>query len=371
MWQDIGVAAPLYDLCKRLAIKDVYKLPVHIIPWQMPYPINVEWPVIEYGDSILHEDRKRGIIKVEPGGKAKLWITTTDEAGSGVVLHNLTNVSEAATRFRMGPRPLFSRPCIAVCITHERIGVLMPKPMNSDEDAMPHALHRLCMMDVSSTAASLEYACYNPVTKRVEDVSHDWVEGAVLAIGTNVLIKAWCDAFKPFLMHIPRRPSGRRTQAAVKEDGVHVCGVLCPPRDAHSYMQKVWVSVEVRHQNGSLRGLAHADMISLAISPDDLLLKVEGVNGVNGSGGGPSNSSKLMGVDRDKGSGKRPRLTPMGGGGKNDGSSGSSGSNGSSGSSGSNQPGKSGASASGAVSSIIAGKSIVVDFIHADKYACE
>jgi hypothetical protein len=294
--QDIGAAAPLYDLCKRLAIKDVYKLPIHMIPWQMPYPIGVEWPVIQYGDDIAahhlhHYQRTAGYILLEEGGKGHLFL----EDGQQLPLNN---VAEAASKYHMGPRPLFSRPCIAVRVGNESIGVLIEKCFAEEDDeedgkkgglaggkkeadideesALAHALHRLCIINKPGVEGGITYVCYNPLTQKRERASQDWVERSVLAIGTNVLIKAWCSDFKPFLMHIPKRRSGRRTQAAVKEDGVHVCAVLCPPRSSSSYMQKVWVSVEVRHQNGSLRNLAHADMISLAVSPDHLLLNNDG-----------------------------------------------------------------------------------------------
>lgn len=143
MIEDIGVASPLYDLCTFLGIKEsVYTLPIHLIHWQMPYPIGVPWPVIQYGSpsaasalgnhhnpKSVFKGRKKGYIVVAPGGKTKMWLlsgeelrdTGVEDSGSadsdqvewyGPI--DIPNVGEVATKHRMGPRPLFITPCRAV-----------------------------------------------------------------------------------------------------------------------------------------------------------------------------------------------------------------------------------------------------------------
>jgi len=82
--QDIGIASPLYDLANMIGIRDsVYQLPIHLVPWSVPYPIGVPWPVIAYhieqDASTPVRDRDCGYVVVAPGGKAQLWVYGKNE----------------------------------------------------------------------------------------------------------------------------------------------------------------------------------------------------------------------------------------------------------------------------------------------------
>lgn len=47
MLEDFGFASPYHSLCQSLGItSSVYDLPIDIVEWPVPYPINVKWPVI-------------------------------------------------------------------------------------------------------------------------------------------------------------------------------------------------------------------------------------------------------------------------------------------------------------------------------------
>lgn len=114
MMEDIGIASPLYDLCNVLGIRHVYNLPVEMIPWQVPYPIGVPWPVIRYGkieeqdsndDGDNEKERDKGFVIVAPGGKTKLCIYGRTNAIT------LGNVGDVSSIHKMGPRPLFCTPC--------------------------------------------------------------------------------------------------------------------------------------------------------------------------------------------------------------------------------------------------------------------
>lgn len=89
MMEDIGIASPLYDLCMTLGIRDLYKLPIQLIPWPVPYPIGVAWPVIEYGvdldaenvveeggrgEEVQEREREKGYIIVSAGGKVLSFV---------------------------------------------------------------------------------------------------------------------------------------------------------------------------------------------------------------------------------------------------------------------------------------------------------
>lgn len=71
MMEDIGIASPLYDLCSTLGITAVYSLPIDLVPWPVPYPIGVPWPVITYGPMPQGAEgesaRDRGYVVVSPG----------------------------------------------------------------------------------------------------------------------------------------------------------------------------------------------------------------------------------------------------------------------------------------------------------------
>ncbi len=107
LMEDIGVASPLYDLCHVLGIPNIYNLPIHLIPWPMPYPVGVPWPVIKYGS--VENEREKGYVVVSAGGRARLHMQ-----GKDTTMFQLGNVSELATTYRMGPRPLFCTPCRCV-----------------------------------------------------------------------------------------------------------------------------------------------------------------------------------------------------------------------------------------------------------------
>lgn len=209
MMEDIGVASPLYDLCHVLGITNIYKLPIHLIPWPMPYPVGVPWPVIRYGELDFEEERGRGYVIVSPGGKAKLY--------SNNMVVRLNNVSEIATKHRMGPRPLFCTPCRAVRTSETGIGVLLPIPDsirdsipvsppisggnggsvggNEDEDeedeeeqlsSIPrHPLSKLY------DAVSDSFLCFDSETGETSLVEHQWVEVSnfpTCALHVNVIL---------------------------------------------------------------------------------------------------------------------------------------------------------------------------------------
>lgn len=180
LMEDIGVASPLYDLCSVLGIPCIYNLPIHLIPWPMPYPIGVPWPVIRYGST--EKERDRGYIVVSSGGKAKLHMFS-----GGTLVYNLNNVCEAATIHKMGPRPLFCTPCRAVRMSETSIGVILPLPVVvsmgtvTERDEVDEATtatnttqhHPLCKLYDS---VSDSFLCFDPDIMGTRMVEHQWVE---------------------------------------------------------------------------------------------------------------------------------------------------------------------------------------------------
>jgi len=189
LMEDIGVASPLYDLCHVLGIPCIYNLPIQLIPWPMPYPIGVPWPVIRYG--VAENERDRGYIVVSSGGKAKLHMFS-----GGTMVYNLNNVCEAATIHKMGPRPLFCTPCRAVRMSETSIGVILPLPVvvsvtttsvterdeNMDEstpmgNVQQH--HPLCKLYDS---VSDSFLCFDPDIMGTKMVEHQWVEVCYISL---------------------------------------------------------------------------------------------------------------------------------------------------------------------------------------------
>lgn len=314
MMEDMGFAAPLLDLCKKLSIKQLYNLPIHLVEWQIPYPTDVMYPVIQYGrlpSAPATRKRLEGCLFVHPGGKCDLWIN----GKNGNAPHKLNHVSEVASKHHMGPRPLFSRPGIAVLVrcpfnkeqqpseTSESetsvIGMLLARDdlMTCEDPSQIHALHRLCKCSAAldddeaednnpkTFVYSMQYTAHvherneeEQQTAMVEQVDQNWVEQHVLAIGTRVWIKMWRESTKDLFKHIPWKNAAQRTGISRWEDlksnpkAVYVCGVLSPPRLAADYSNKgVWVSIEVRHtMMGSLKNVPFTDMITLCLPPGDL-----------------------------------------------------------------------------------------------------
>lgn len=277
--QDIGFAAPLLDLCKKLNIKHLYNLPIHLVEWQVPYPINVAYPVIQYGSVT---QRMEGCLLVQHGGQCTLSLDNGET-------HTLSNVQEVATVFKMGPRPLFSRSGVAVAVQGgTRVGMLVARKQGDEEEEM-HALHRLC------TPQRFTYLLRYGENEEEEEVDQSWVEKHVLAIGTRVHIQMWGETMKEFYKHIPWKNAAQRVSLEELEaKQVYVMGVLSPPRTvAESCTNKgVWVSIEVRHtMHGSLKNVPFTDMITLCLPPQTLVL-LDKEQQMGSGGSRPSKKSK-------------------------------------------------------------------------------
>jgi hypothetical protein len=359
MMEDMGFAAPLLDLCRMMSIRNVYNLPIDLVDWQVPYPTQVMYPVIRYGKihksrhirrrdsnhassdgSVLtnasrSEGRREGCLFVEPGGACKLWI----KGKNGNRPYKLSNVGDVALKYRMGPRPLFSRPGIAVACESNSVGMIVARPdMLTLEDA-PHALHRLCSIlnmdsphiqgggmhsdeddgtfataagaDANSSSRSsnstlpfqFTYTCYNKDGAGAGEgcqVSQAWVEDHIMPVGTQVWVKAWSESMEKFYSHMQfdahmNRPihnnsssasgasSGSRRrieQHMLEAEQVFVLGTLCPAKKSDDYVTVgLWVAVEVRHMHGSLKNVPFSDSLSLCICPEDLMMPIQSLPG--------------------------------------------------------------------------------------------
>lgn len=301
MMEDMGFACPLLDLCRKLSIRHVYNLPIHLIEWQVPYPIGIMYPVIQYGPVQQH-NRLQGCLFVKPGGACKLWIQNNsreheerEQEEEPYELHRFNHISEVSTKFQMGPRPLFSRSGIAVCMENETIGMLVQPSSSSaageegddgqeadyanyrqyPQHQHPHQ-HRLCVV-VNHVDFMYSLLYHQTSTKQV---TQDWVEKHILAIGTKVWIKTWNnEQMKQLYKHIPFTHTQSTTSrhivdySKLEEEQVFVAGVLSPPRKRHVTTEGIWVSIEIRHTHGSLRNVPYADMITLCFPcPDSLVL---------------------------------------------------------------------------------------------------
>ena len=298
MMEDIGISSPLYDLCFLLGIASIYNLPIELVPWPVPYPIGIPWPVVGYGQVRSEEDRDMGYIVVAPGGKTRLWIypkEEDDDGGLGVQPILLSNVREVASVHKMGPRPLFCTPCRGVKVSPTRIGVLVPfEEVEEDDDTgvrqvpgtayhpgisaevyRTHPLRRL----YDAKTDSYQYWC--PDAQARVTAKHSWVEQSVLPICSQVLVKGWSQCMEKLAKHIgPRKGASTvRTvssseegslQREMKRDMVFVMGKIVPPRGCNEYDVGVWVSIEVRHTVGNLKNMPYADMITLKVPPEDL-----------------------------------------------------------------------------------------------------
>ena len=292
LMEDIGVASPLYDLCHVLGIPSIYTLPIQLIPWPMPYPIGVPWPVIRYG-KLDDDERDKGYIVVSAGGKAKLYVYDVETP------YNLNNVNEAATIHMMGPRPLFCTPCRAVQLSNTLIGVLIPFPSSLVGDTEGHPLCRLY------DAKHDSFLCWDAESNEAKEVSHQWVEENVIPMCSDVLVKAWSPCMEKLVKHIGykgySKGGEKDPRECLKKDRVYVMGKIVPPRDCDVYDQKVWVSMEVRHTIGNLKNMANADMITMKVAPEDLMPMVD-TSGYDVEGNGISSKkyTSSSGVKKNK-----------------------------------------------------------------------
>lgn len=280
--QDIGFASPLYDLCSVIGVQSVYRLPIELVPWPIPYPIGIPWPVQQYGAAGPSDDPERGYIVVAPGGRAKLWIYGRNEGDP----YDLASVRDASMPpYRMGPRPLFATPCRGVFMSPTSIGVLSPMPppgadgeldedYEEDEPYHPgisladyhtHPLRKLY------NATTDSYLCWDPENNSCIPVKHEWVERNIIPMCTPLLVRAWAPCMSGLLRHISYRGRGSSaTKEVMERDGVYVQCKVVPPREADSFTNHVWVSIEVRYTVGNLKNLPNADMITIKVPPEDL-----------------------------------------------------------------------------------------------------
>jgi hypothetical protein len=251
--QDIGVASPLYDFCRMLGISDIYKLPIHLVPWTVPYPINVPWPVIEYGSGIDNR-RKMGYIIVQPGGRTKLFLYDEEDS----IIITLDNIKDLAEVHSMGPRLLFSSPNRAIKLPGtDSIATLVP--FNNEEEESQHPLERFYHAPTDS------FRCFDPISKEYRIVKHAWVQENVLPMCSKVLIQAWT---APCMQKLRDHIGSSQQQ----QQRLYVMGRIVPPRECffNNNDHGIWVAVEVRHTVGNLKGMHNADMITLKIDPEHL-----------------------------------------------------------------------------------------------------
>jgi hypothetical protein len=267
MLEDYGWTAPYYNLCELMGIKStVYDLPIDLVAWPAPYPIDVRWPVIRYGEHPSNRKRDRGYLHVSSkGGKAKLVLY-----GRGVNMPAkscmLASVHDAAVLHCMGPRPLFSTPFRGVLLSKTEIGVLMPMVRHPSGE---HPASRYY------NALSDTYRVWSPANLEEVDKDTSWVEEHVLPMSTSVLIKAWAPSAERLSAHLGRgvgRVSSAQRSARLQQYNVHILARIVPPRDVHTHGEAcVWVGIEVRHTAGFLRGVPRADMVSVKVPAEDLV----------------------------------------------------------------------------------------------------
>jgi hypothetical protein len=314
MMEDIGIASPLYDLCRTLGISRVYNLAIHLVAWTVPYPISVPWPVIQYGAVENEDDRDRGYIVVAPGGRTRLWVYGRNDGAP----YELGNVADVATVHRMGPRPLFATPCRAVVLDDGvHVGTLMPLRGNDGElssdllgsedapdayhpgiSAQAYESHPLRRLYDAATDSLLVWDPRTDGTVAPETATdegdelyagmcvpkvHKWVEDNVLPMCERVLVRAWGHAASGLVRNlrcgvtVPRGAPGgspsdhvERMRDALRERRVYIAARIAPPRDSSEYALGVWVAIEVRHTVGNLKNQANADMITIRVPPCDL-----------------------------------------------------------------------------------------------------
>lgn len=299
MMEDIGIASPLYDLCNTLGITSVYSLPIDLVPWPVPYPIGVPWPVVSYGS--LQEER--GYLVVAPGmflfyrlifanighntnvcagGKTRLWVYGQNDGNPYMLL----NVCEVASVHKMGPRPLFCTPCRGVRISETVVGVLAPMQLLEDnmEDVAAEHYHPGMTYEAYTKhplrrlydAKTDSFLCWNPAENKCVVVQHEWVERSVLPMCSVVLIKAWAPCMERLVKHmtykgLEKKGSEDKIRASLEQDNAYIMAKIVPPRSCTDYDSLcIWVSIEVRHIVGNLKNMPYADMITIQVPPADL-----------------------------------------------------------------------------------------------------
>ncbi len=97
---------------------------------------------------------------------------------------------------------------------------------------------------------------------------------------SDVLIKSWSKSMESLIRHIGYKGYRRSTPDEtllknLEKDKVYIMGKIVPPRECDTFEQVVWVSVEVRHTVGNLKNIPNADMITMKVSPEDLMPMVD------------------------------------------------------------------------------------------------
>ena len=298
MMEDIGVAAPLYDLCDALRITSVYSIPIELVPWTVPYPVGVPCPVIRYGVVAggSTSNRAKGYIVVSAGGKTHMHVYGHPRV---IVLRNVCDVSRI---HRMGPRPVFSTPYRAVQTSRTHVGVLVPfectdiAHIAGDDNAAaaqrhPHARlydaetnsYRCLCVSASSSLSDSSDADHDDAddaaNHSIRTMTHEEVDARVLPMCSSVLVKGWGHGMQKLAGHIRyggssssrRGVSAAAAAEAMKRDRVYVLGKIVPPRECSSFTDVgVWVSLELRHVVGNLKNMPYADMITVKLHPSDL-----------------------------------------------------------------------------------------------------
>jgi len=215
-------------------------------------------------------------------------------------------VHEAASVYCMGPRPLFCTPCRGVKFSTGEVGVLVPHPEHevqrlsntgsrgpypglSKEEYFSHPLVQYYHANTNTYAVSLGDGTVVYKKQR-------WMEKHVIPMCTQLLVRAWSTSLQKIWKHILHSSSKNRLQAQgqqqhagqaqhaaadqtdnlerqFRRDGVHLLCTVVPPRESiqRSAEDGIWVSMEVKHTIGNLKGMSYADMITLQVPAKDLV----------------------------------------------------------------------------------------------------
>lgn len=304
MLEDFGWASPLHGISELMGITtSVYDLPIDLMSWTPPYPVNVKWPVIEYG-SDKEGRRRKGYLKIEDS-KCRLRIYGEDEE---IVL---ASVREASMQpYCMGPRPMFCTPFRGIKISSSEVGVLMPLVQNPRTE---HPASRYYDAEDDSYAVwspkNNQYRYCHTHTREEENnlikvtgdvdifcrrVDHDWVESRLLPMCSPILIKAGAPSVSCLVDYLDYH-CGSSLERDGEEEEVFILGRIVPPRQVATataagdagggdgqeedccYESKcVWVSIELRHTIGYLKGMPFADMGNIKI-PVEVTSQQQGV----------------------------------------------------------------------------------------------